>query len=119
MAATPLVLCLLPASCDLHMWRAVPGSSALHKGKQQTGGSHPCTAELCVGLCSGCLSRVCCMQIILSADMSTNGADDGSNLFPTSRQNDSPHNTIVGMANEIQNNGYTMALMNGDLAYAE
>ncbi len=59
------------------------------------------------------------MQIILSADMSTNGADDGSNLFPTSRQSDSPHNTIVGMANEIQNNGYTMALMNGDLAYAE
>ncbi len=59
------------------------------------------------------------MQIIISADMSTNGADDGSNLFPTSRQSDSPHNTILGMANEIQNNGYTMALMNGDLAYAE
>ena len=59
------------------------------------------------------------MQIIISADMSTNGADDGSNLFPTSRQSDSPRNTILGMANEVQNNGYTMALMNGDLAYAE
>ena len=61
----------------------------------------------------------CRMQIILSADMSTNGYDDGSSLFPTARQSDSPQNTIVGIANEIQNNGYTMTLMNGDLAYAE
>ena len=59
------------------------------------------------------------MQIILSADMSTNGYDDSSDLFPTARQNDSPQNTIAGIANEIQNNGYTMTLMNGDLAYAE
>lgn len=61
----------------------------------------------------------CGMQIILSADMSTNGYDDSSDLFPTARQNDSPQNTIAGIANEIQNNGYTMTLMNGDLAYAE
>ena len=59
------------------------------------------------------------MQIILSADMSTSGQDDGSLLFPINRQQDFPANTVAGMANEIQNNGYTMALMNGDLAYAE
>ena len=59
------------------------------------------------------------MQVILSADMSTNGADDGSLLFPTNRQVDNPGNTIQAMAAEIQNNGYTMSLMNGDLAYAE
>ncbi len=59
------------------------------------------------------------MQIILSADMSTNGYDDGTNLFPSARQSDMPQNTIVGIANEIQNNGYTMTLLNGDLAYAE
>ena len=59
------------------------------------------------------------MQIIINADMSTSGQDDGSSLYPTSRQQDSPSNTIAGIANEIQNNGYTMSLMNGDLAYAE
>ena len=51
--------------------------------------------------------------------MSTSGQDDGSSLFPINRQQDFPANTVAGMANEIQNNGYTMALMNGDLAYAE
>ena len=51
--------------------------------------------------------------------MSTSGQDDGSSLFPIARQSDFPANTVAGMANEIQNNGYTMALMNGDLAYAE
>ena len=63
--------------------------------------------------------KPCGMQIILSADMSTSGQDDGSLLFPVNRQQDFPANTVAGMANEIQNNGYTMALMNGDLAYAE
>lgn len=63
--------------------------------------------------------KPCGMQIILSADMSTSGQDDGSSLFPVNRQQDFPANTVAGMANEIQNNGYTMALMNGDLAYAE
>jgi hypothetical protein len=61
------------------------------------------------------LKRLLSMQVILSADMSV-ADNNGAILFGKS---DSPLNTAAGMANEMQNNGYTLSLMSGDLAYAD
>ena len=54
-------------------------------------------------------------QVILSADMSV-ADNNGAILFG---KTDSPLNTAAGMANEMQNNGYTLSLMSGDLSYAD
>lgn len=55
--------------------------------------------------------------MILNADMSVTGAADGSLLVNAG--SDNPLNTIAGIANEVQNNGYSLVHMNGDLAYAD
>ena len=59
--------------------------------------------------------RALLWQVILAADMSV-ASDDGATLFG---KTDNPLNTAAGMAYEVVNNGYTLTLMNGDLAYAE
>lgn len=49
--------------------------------------------------------------------MAVTGAADGSTLVNAA--GDTPLNTIAGIANEVQNNGFSLVLMNGDLAYAD
>jgi hypothetical protein len=56
-------------------------------------------------------------QVILSADMSVETADMTTLIKRTG--NDFPLNTVAGMQNEVENNGYTLTLLNGDLAYAD
>ncbi|BDA47065.1 probable inactive purple acid phosphatase 27 [Coccomyxa sp. Obi] len=56
------------------------------------------------------------VKVILSADMAVTGAADGSTLCP-----DTTHSVsrCAGISNEVQNNGFSLVLMNGDLAYAD
>jgi len=51
--------------------------------------------------------------------MSYNGLEDNSLIVPGKRNSDSPLNTAAGIANDVQNNGYTLTMMYGDLAYAD
>lgn len=51
--------------------------------------------------------------------MSYNGLEDNSLIVPGKRNSDNPLNTAAGIANDVQNNGYTLTMMYGDLAYAD